>query len=144
MSLVSLTSFGRKLSYAQFQPRKVVTMHQYIFAMIKEVTSVEILTDKGHQIYKPKKGQLHRLLKLGVHAPRRSTQGPSHAPSSHSPSSSHGPSSSQGPSNSRGPPPRAPKKKGILTFISQCLFACFNMGRHNTQEVHDNKKHVDE
>jgi hypothetical protein len=87
--------------------------------MIKEVTGVNILTDKGHQVYKPKKGQLQHLLKLGAHAPRRSTQGPSHDPSSsHGPLSSHGPSSSQGPSSSRGPPPRAPKKKGILNFIS--------------------------
>jgi hypothetical protein len=30
----------------------------YIFAMIKEVTGVEILTDKGHQVCKPKKDQL--------------------------------------------------------------------------------------
>jgi hypothetical protein len=29
-----------------------------MFAMIKEVIGVEILTDKGHQVYKPKKGQL--------------------------------------------------------------------------------------
>jgi hypothetical protein len=80
--------------------------------MIIEVAGVEILTDKSHQVYKPKKGQLQCLLKLGVHAPRRSTQGASHVPSS-----SHGPSSSQGPSSSHGPP-RAPKKKGILSFIS--------------------------
>jgi hypothetical protein len=24
------------------------------------------------------------------------------------------------------------------------LFACFNVGRHNAQEIHDHKKHVDE
>jgi hypothetical protein len=107
--------------------------------MIKGVTGIEILTDKSHQVYKPKKDQLQRLLKLGAHAPRYSTQGPSHAPSS-----SHGPSSSQGPSSSRGPPPRALKKKGIPSFISQGLIACFNMGRHNAQEIHDHKKHVDE
>jgi hypothetical protein len=107
--------------------------------MIKEVTHVEILTDKGHQVYKPKKGQLQRLLKLGAHAPHRSTQGPSHAPSS-----SHGPSCSQGPSSSRGPPPHAPKKKGILNFISQGLLACFNVGHHNAEEIHAHKKYVDE
>jgi hypothetical protein len=83
-------------------PKKCCHYAQYIFTMIKEVTGVEILTDKGHQVYKPKKCQLERLLKLGSHAPHRSTQGPSQAPSS-----SHGPSSSQGPSSSRGPPPRA-------------------------------------
>jgi hypothetical protein len=115
------------------------------------VTSINILTDKGHEVYKPKKGQLERLLKLGAHAPRHSTQGPSHGPlsshgptSSHRPSSSHVPSSSQGPLSSRGPPPRAPKKKGILNFISQGLFACFNVGQHNVQEIHNHKKHVDE
>jgi hypothetical protein len=111
--------------------------------MIKEVTSVEILTDKGHQVYKPKRCHLERLLRLGAHAPHRSTQGPSHAPSSsHGPSSFHGPSSSQGPSSYG--PPRAPKKKGILSFISQGLFACFNMGCHNAEELHAHKKYVDE
>jgi hypothetical protein len=107
--------------------------------MIKEVISVNILTDKGHQVYKPKKGQLERLLKLGAHAPRCFAQGPSHAPSS-----SHGPSSSQGPSSSHGPPPRAPKKKGILSFISQGLFACFNVDCHNAQEIHAHREYVDE
>jgi hypothetical protein len=106
--------------------------------MIKEVTGVEILTDKGHQVYKPKKGQLQRLLKLGAHAPSSTTQGPSQ-----SPSSPHGPSSSQGPLSSCGPP-HAPKKKGILSFISQGLFACFNVGRHNAQEIHAHRKYVDE
>jgi hypothetical protein len=120
-------------------PKKSCHYGPYIFAMIKEVTRVEILTDKGHQVYKPKKGHLERLLKLESHAPRRSTQGPSQAPSS-----SHGPSSSQGPSSSRGPPPRAPKKKGILNFISQGLFACFNVGRHNAEEIQAHKKYVDE
>jgi hypothetical protein len=107
--------------------------------MIKEVTGVEILTNKGHQVYKPKKGHLERLLKIGSHAPRRSTQRPSQAPSS-----SHGPSTSHGPSSSRAPPSRAPKKKGILNFISQGLFACFNLGRHNAEEIHAHKKYVDE
>jgi hypothetical protein len=125
-------------------PNKNCHYAPYIFAMINEVTCVNILTDKGHQVYKPKKGQLQRLLKLGAHAPRRSAPGPSLAPSSHGPTSSHGPSSSQGPSSSRGPPPRAPKKKEILNFISQGLFACFNVDRHNAQEIHDHKKHVDE
>jgi hypothetical protein len=125
-------------------PKKGCHYAPYIFAMIKEVTIVNIMTDKGHQVYKPKKGQLQRLLKLGAHAPRRSTHRPSHAPSSHGPSSSHRSSSSQGPSSSRGPPPHTLKKKGILNFISQGLFACFNVGCHNAQEIHDHKKHVDE
>jgi hypothetical protein len=37
--------------------------------MIKEVTGVEILTNKGHQVYKPKKGHVDHLLKIGSHAP---------------------------------------------------------------------------
>jgi hypothetical protein len=111
----------------------------YIFAVIKEVTGVEILTDKGHQVYKPKKGHLEHLHKIGSHAPRHSTQGPSQAPSS-----SQGPSTSHGPSSSHGPSPRAPKKKGIVNFISQGLFACFNVGRHNAEEFHAHKKYVDE
>jgi hypothetical protein len=39
-------------------PKKSCHYGPYIFAMIKEVTSVEILTDKSHQVYKPKKGHL--------------------------------------------------------------------------------------
>ena len=54
----------------------------------------------------------------------------------HAPSSSHGPSSSHA-------PPRAPKK-GILEFISHGLFACFNVGRHNAEEIHAHMKYVDE
>jgi hypothetical protein len=110
-------------------PKKGYHYAPYIFAMIKEVNGVEILTDKGHQVYKPKKGHLESLL----------TQGPSQAPSS-----SQGPSTSHGPSSSRDPPPCAPKKKGILKFISQGLFACFNVGRHNAKEIHAHKKYVDE
>ena len=112
--------------------------------MIKEVTGLRILTDKGHQVYKPTKGGLERLLKIGSHTLHPPSQGPPHAPSeSQGPSSSHGPSHA-GPSSSRGPPPRAPKKKGILNFISQGLFACFNIGRHNAEEIHAHKKYVDE
>jgi hypothetical protein len=39
-------------------PKKGCHYVPYIFAMIKEVTGVEILTDKGHQVCKPKKDQL--------------------------------------------------------------------------------------
>jgi hypothetical protein len=37
-----------------------------------------------------------------------------------------------------------PQTKEILNFISQGLFACFNVDRYNAQELHDHKKHVDE
>jgi uncharacterized protein YozE (UPF0346 family) len=115
-------------------PKKSYHYAPYIFAMIKQVTGVEIMTDKGHQVYKPKKRQLQHLVKFGSHAPRCSTQGPSQTPTI-----LHGLSSSQGPSSSRGPP-RAPKKKGILNFISQGLFACFNVGHHNAEEMHAHKR----
>jgi hypothetical protein len=39
--------------------------------MICEVTGVDILTDKPHSWYKPNKGNIERLLKLGKHAPPR-------------------------------------------------------------------------
>jgi hypothetical protein len=39
-------------------PKKGCHYAPYIFAMIKEVTGVNILTDKSHQVYKPKKDQL--------------------------------------------------------------------------------------
>ena len=53
----------------------------YIFFMIKEVTGVNILTDKGHQVYKPSKRTLERLLMIGSHAIPQAPQGPAHAPS---------------------------------------------------------------
>jgi hypothetical protein len=39
--------------------------------MICEVTGVDILTDKPHSWYKPNKGNIERLLRLGKHAPPR-------------------------------------------------------------------------
>ena len=98
------------------------------------------MIDKGHQVYRPSKGTLDRLLKTGPHDP--------HPPAS-ALSGSHGPSGSQepshaGPSSSRGPSHHAPKKKGILKFLSQGLFACFNVGRHNVEEIRAHEKYVDE
>ena len=106
----------------------------YIFSMIKEVTGVKILTDKGHQVYKPSKGTLERLLKIGSHALPHPSQVPS---------SSHG-LSHAGPSSSSGPPRSPRKKKGILNFISQGLFACFIVGCHNVEETRSHKQYVDE
>ena len=54
--------------------------------------------------------------------------------SSQAPGSSHDPSEA-GPSSSRGPPRAPTKKKGILNFISQGLFACFNTRKHNAEEI---------
>jgi hypothetical protein len=45
----------------------------WIFKMICEVTGIDILTDKPHGWYKPNKGNIERLLKLGKHAPPRAT-----------------------------------------------------------------------
>ena len=36
------------------------------------------------------------------------------------------------------------QKKGILQFLPQGLFACFKLAKHNAQEIHSHKKHVDE
>jgi hypothetical protein len=62
---------------------------------------------------------------LGKHAPPRpSTAGGS---SSGGLSTFEPPSSSRGPSASRGTVPSG-KKKSIFNFLSQGLFACFNVG----------------
>lgn len=53
-----------------YSPKKSCHYASYIFAMIKEVTNLDILIDKAHPVYKPKKGQLERLLKIGSHAIR--------------------------------------------------------------------------
>jgi hypothetical protein len=50
--------------------------------------------------------------------------------SSGGPSSYEPPSFSRGPSASRGTVPPG-KKKSIFNFLSQGLFACFNVGKHN-------------
>jgi hypothetical protein len=36
------------------------------------------------------------------------------------------------------------KKKIIFNFLSQGLFACFNVGKHNAQEIRAHQQHVDE
>jgi hypothetical protein len=96
--------------------------------MICEVAEVNILTDKTHTWYKPNKGNIERLLKLGKHAPPRAPT--SAGPSSGGPSSYEAPSSSHGPSSSRGNLPPG-KKKSIFNFLSQGLFACLNVDKHN-------------
>jgi hypothetical protein len=109
--------------------------------MICEVTGVDILTDKPHSWYKPNKGNIERLLKLGKHAPPRPA--PLGGSSSGGPSTYEPPSSSLGASASRGTVPLG-KKKSIFNFLSQGLFACFNMGKHNAQEIRAHRQHVDE
>jgi hypothetical protein len=112
----------------------------WIFKMICEVTGVDILVDKVHSWYKPNKGNIERLLKLGKHAPPRATSSgrPSSSPSTYEP-----PSSSLVPSASRGTIPPG-KKKSIFNFLSQGLFACFNVGKHAAQEIRAHRQHVDE
>ena len=60
------------------------------------------------------------------------------------PSSQQAPSSPQAPPYSQGLPPLGSKKKSILNFISQGLFASFNVGKHNAQEIRAHRQHVDE
>jgi hypothetical protein len=87
----------------------------WIFKMICEVNGVDILTDKPHSWYKPNKGNIERLLKLGKHAPPRpASLGGS---SSGGPSTYEPPSSSVGPSSSSGTVPLS-KKKSIFNFLS--------------------------
>jgi hypothetical protein len=85
----------------------------WIFKMICEVTGVDVLTDKPHAWYKPNKGNIEHLLKLGKHAPPRATS--SGGPSTGGPSTYEPTSSSLGPSASRGTVPPG-KKKIILNF----------------------------
>jgi hypothetical protein len=99
-----------------------------ILRMISEVAEVDILTNKTHTWYKPNTGNIERLLKLGKHTPPRAPT--SAEPSSGGPSSYEAPSSSRGPSSSIGNLPPG-KKKSIFNFLSQNLFACFNVGKHN-------------
>jgi hypothetical protein len=113
----------------------------WIFKMICEVTGVDILTDKCHFWYKPNKGNIESLLKLGKHAPPRLA--PVGGTSSGGPPSYEPPSSSRGPSASRGTVPPG-KKKSTFNFLSQGLFACFNVGKHNAEEIHAHRQHVDE
>jgi hypothetical protein len=113
----------------------------WIFKMICELTEVDILTDKTHTWYKPNKGNIERLLKLDKHAPTRATF--SGGPSSGGPSFYEPPYSSRGPSSSRGTIPPS-KKKSIFNFLSKGLFAYFNVGKHNAQDIRAHRQHVDE
>jgi hypothetical protein len=88
----------------------------WIFKMICEVTGVDILTDKPHPWYKPNKGNIECLFKLGKHAPPRAT--PSGGPSTGGPSTYEPPSSSLGPSTSRGTVPPGKKKEYLQLSIS--------------------------
>jgi hypothetical protein len=107
-----------------------------------EVTGVDICSDKVHTYYGTNKGNIEHLLKFGKHAPPRTTS--SVGPSSAGPSTIDAPSSSQGPSHSKGHLPSSSKKKSILNFLSQGLFACFNVDRHNAQEIRTHRQQVDE
>jgi hypothetical protein len=78
---------------------------------------------------------------LGKHAPPRPSSFA--GPSSGGLSTHDAPSSSQGPSRSKGHVPPG-KKKSIFNFLSQGLFACFNVGKHNAQEIHAHRQYVDE
>jgi hypothetical protein len=128
--IISFVSANKSCQYAP-----------WIFKMICEVTGVDILTNKPHPWYKPNKGNIERLLKLGKHAPPWATS--SGGPSTGGPSTKEPPSSSLGPSASRGIVPPG-KKKSIFNFLSQGLFACFNVGKHNAQEIRAHRLHVDE
>ena len=79
-------------------------------------------------------------MKIGIPArPQRSqSQSSSHAPGSSVDPSGAGPSSSRGPSRAPG------KKKGMLNFISRGLFACFNIGKHNAEEIWAHRQYMDE
>ena len=105
-----------------------------------EVTGINILADQNHLVYRPSKGTVDRLLKISTHAHPRRTRGQS---SSQAPGSSVDPSKA-GPSSSRGPSRAPGKKKGMLNFISRGLFACFNIGKHNAEEIHAHRQYVDE
>jgi hypothetical protein len=88
----------------------------WIFKMICEVTGVDILTDKTHTWYKPNKGNIERLFKLGKHAPPRAPS--SVGPSLGGPSSYEPPSSSRGSSSSRGNlPPRKEEEHLQLSIL---------------------------
>jgi hypothetical protein len=96
----------------------------WIFKMICEVTGVDILPDKSHSWYKPNKGNIERLLKLGKHAPPRPA--PVGGTSSSGPSSYEPPSSSRGPFASRGTVPPRQEEEYFQLSISRhlCLFQC--------------------
>ena len=129
-----------QIIYTSISPKRGCHYAPYIFFMIKEMAGINILADQNHLVYKPSKGTLDRLLQIGSHAPPRWTQGQS---SSQAPGSSYDPYEASL-SSSRGPPRAPTKKKGILNFISQGLFACFNIRKHNAEEICAHRQYVDE
>ena len=116
----------------------------YIFHIVKEMTQLDITPSKVHLPYKPPKGKLEQLLKVGRHAtniaPRVSTRvrlDPG-ASSSHGPSTGPHPSPSRGPSTHAYGPPMG--KKGKLAF----LFACFNVCWQISDDAHKHRQYLEE
>jgi hypothetical protein len=92
----------------------------WIFKMICEIIGVDISTDNTHTLYKPDKGNIERLLKLGKHAPPRpsSSVGPFSAGPTHD-----APSSSQGPSQAKGNLPPARRRVFSTFYLRGSLLA---------------------
>jgi len=129
----------------------------YIFHMVKTVTQLNILHSTFHVSYRSSKGKIEQALHIGTHStgippsgpfpgayPPTSAPAPSASSSRGAPSSSRAaPSSPAGPSTSRGR--KASKgKKGKLDFIAQGIFACFNMCRQNSQDIHEHRRYMDD
>jgi len=124
----------------------------YIFHMIKTVTQLNIVHSTFHVSYHSRKGKIEHDLHIGTHSTGIPPSGPfpSAYPSTFAPrasSSGAAPSSSRaapaGPSTSRGRK-TSKGKKGKLDFIAQGIFACFNMCRQNSQEIHEHRRYMDE
>ena len=58
-------------------PKKGCHYAPYIFHMIREVIGINILADQNHLVYRPNKGTVDRLLKIGTHARPQRTRGQS-------------------------------------------------------------------
>ena len=170
--LVQMAPGKRKFSGMEFIWNKIITCASdpssachyapYIFHMIKTVTQLNILHNILHVSYHSTKGKIEQSLHIGKHstgidsigpfsgaysstfAPSASSSGAAPPPSSGAPSSSQAaPAAPTGPSTSHGR--RAPKsKKGKMDYIAQCIFACFNMCRQNSQEICEHRKYMDE
>ena len=66
-----------EIIFTSISPKRGCHYAPYIFLMIKEVTGINILADQNHLVYKPSKGTLDRLLKIGSHAPPPPSRGQS-------------------------------------------------------------------
>jgi hypothetical protein len=115
----------------------------YIFKMILHVTGLNILTNKSHIAYKPVKGKLDQLLRIGSHALPNAPKKPISGVLSIGEPSSSRPlitpleeEEEQEAHRSPSRPPKMKKGKSTLRVLVEGVFACFKSNKHISEQLY--------